>query len=751
MRKWQARVYLGETELEDVTWEDETTLKAIVPSGWAPGVYDLFVENSPDEVAFLPGAFEVLPGLDVWTAGTIEGGRIDEIVINPQDPNTVYASSFGIGLFRSRDAGESWQFVLSDGMASNVAIDPFDPDYLYLFAPWQLYRSADAGDTWEPLETEFPQPPDPPENKPGCGSDLWPYPHPTESGIVFAKVCYCDHVGSGLIKSTDHGDNWVYSMEGIVDDPYITAVAFHPDQPDKMVVGTVNGNIYVSTNGGANWKIIEEKPMDHVFLLGFNPHEPHELWVWGDQLIKINSELTEWEEITLPADEQLGDERNPSFYRLHFSPNDPGSVYMILHGVGYKSTDGGGTWVEYGLDGLSFPHDFAESTADVAGNVAVYMGDRYFGIFKTTDDGENWNPKNQGLTAAVPQYLSVSPADPGVVYGSMRETPGIYRGIDYGSKWQFLEAHDRSFRSIAADSFTPNRVFAAGFGTICRSDDWGETWPESECVELPIPDQYNHCADFVEVLRAHPKVEDVLLAGFRHWCDEEWHYADGSIYYTIDGGQSWQQADTPVGMTGVQDLAFDTLDGTIAYAGTTSGFYRSKDTGKTWVRVEGGPDEVGSIAVAPAQDSGQAHKVIVLDAKSGWIMVSYDQGLNWEQVFKPDVMDNTGQLIFTPTDPPTLYAATRTGLRYSPDYGETWFRAPGDLGYVNVIALETVKEEDRVILYASTPGGYAARTDRGMMSATVDGLRDSTTLVNPGVYRYTQTPGEKIFFPLFIH
>lgn len=70
---------------------------------------------------------------------------------------------------------------------------------------------------------------------------------------------------------------------------------------------------------------------------------------------------------------------------------------------------------------------------------------------------------------------------------------------------------------------------------------------------------------------------------------------------------------------------------------------------------------------------------------------------------------------------------------------------------MNVIALETVKEEDRVILYASTPGGYAARTDRGMMSATVDGLRDSTTLVNPGVYRYTQTPGEKIFFPLFIH
>jgi photosystem II stability/assembly factor-like uncharacterized protein len=744
-----AAVYLGNTELAEVNWEDENTLQAVVPWGMSTGVYDLIVENTPEEIATLDNAFEVLPGLDVWTAGAIEGGDINEIVINPQDPNTLYASSGGEGLFRSRDAGENWEFVFSNGLAMNVAIDPVDPNYLYLFGPWQLFRSDDAGDTWETLYTEFPVNLGEPEgvHEFGCGGDIKPYPHPTESGTVFASVCYAES-GYGLIKSTDHRETWDPSTKDI-NDPYITAVAFHPGDSKKIVAGTAYGELYVSKDGGDSWESLGQ-PMNYIGLTMFNPHNPDELWFAGQFMGKYTDDkFTEWEEIPSPTDEPWDSDRMTNFQGLHFSPNDIDHIYTTNRGVGYKSTDGGENWGEYGMDGLIFPHDIAESP-ESSGVVAVYMGDRYFGIYKSTNDGVDWEQKNQGLTAATPEYLSVSPADPSVVYGSMQHTPGIYRGTDYGSTWQFLSALDRDFQSIAADPFTPGRVLNSDRTKICRSDDGGETWPE--CVELPVPEEYINCPNYVEALRAHPEREGVYLAGLRHWCEDEWFTGSGSIYYTTDGGDHWYLADTPSDIKVVHDLAFDSVNPDIAYADTASGFYRSEDAGKVWTLVESRPSnkhDNGSIAVEPKRESGTEHWIVILD--DGHLRASSDQGKEWDRVINyPDECQNINQIAFTPTDPPELYAASRTGLWRSSNYGETWSRAAGDLGYVNIVSLAVVKEEDRVILYAATPGGYAARTEVGMMSTSVYGLRDSTTLVNPGVYRYTQTPGVKIFLPLVL-
>ncbi len=742
-----AIVYLGETKLEDVTWEDEHTLTVVIPSGWDAGVYDLKVENTPEEVAVLDGAFEVI---DVWTAGTIEGGRIDEIVINPQDPNTLYASAYGIGLYRSRDAGESWQFILADGYAEAVSISPVEPNHLYLFAPWQLFHSADEGDNWAPLETQFPVPFNPSAEVPGwrcASSGLSPYAHPEIKGTVFVSVSNHGHFGSGLIKSKNYGLDWLPVIDGLLDDPidpFINDLAFHPDDPEIIVVGTGLGNLFISNNRGESWEFLS-RPIDMAYIckIEFNPFDPDELWIGGDKLAKsINGSYTAWEEVDLPPDHPYGPEETRIFDRFFISPHEePGWVYWHLIGSLYRSNDRGDTWEIITWNELSHSSIIVESpgNADV-----VYLGDRFFGIYKSVDGGVTWETKNQGLTATVPEYLRVSPADPSLVYGSVHHTSGIFRGLKYATSWDFLLHADIHIQTMEADPFVPERVFAAGFDTIYRSDDGGETWIAT--VELDLPEEHKDCVSLFLVLRAHPKLKDTLLAGLMHLCDRDnWDYSDGSIYYSNDGGQSWVLADTPGGMQVVWDLAFDILDGTIAYAGTTDGFYRSEDTGKTWVRMEGEPGyvypgRVHSIAVEPDRNSGKEPHIVVMDGSIGAIMVSSNQGEDWDVLFYPSPNDNFEQLIFTPTDPQTLYAASRTGLRYSPDYGETWFRVPGDLGYVLIRALATVKEEDRAILYVATPGGYAARTDTDVMSpVSVGGLRESTTLVHPGVYRYTQT------------
>ena len=94
---------------------------------------------------------------------------MQQLLMKPGDPSTLYATAYGvIGLFRSTDAGEHWAFVSDKAWANNndFAVDPLHPDWLYVFTPNGLMRSQDEGDTWTTLMA----------NKWPDGSDLAAYP-----------------------------------------------------------------------------------------------------------------------------------------------------------------------------------------------------------------------------------------------------------------------------------------------------------------------------------------------------------------------------------------------------------------------------------------------------------------------------------------------------------------------------------------------------------------------------------------------
>jgi len=742
-------VYLGDTALGEVTWVSSTTLHAVVPWGLDPAVYPLEVENPDGGSGSLTNAFTVTQGIGVWNAGELYGGSIDEIVIKPITPTTLYASSSGIGLFRSRDGGESWTFQFSGLGVGNVAIDPVDPNYIYMFGPWQLYRSDDGGDSWSTLETEFPVQSDPPDVTDfGCGADIRPYPHPTESGTVFASLCHCDHFGSGLLRSVDYGQKWEPAMEGITD-TYITDLAFHPDDSGQMVVGTANGNVFVSSNGATTWTFASN-PVEYVHVLAFNPFAPYELWVSGERVVKSADEsYTTWVDVPPPADDSWpGEDRSqfdPRFIPLHFSPNVTGTVYTIIMDRGYKSLNGGSNWSSLGPDSVHFPLALAELPG---GSDTVYMGDLFSAFYTTTDGGDTWELSNTGISAAVPESLAVSRSRPDMVYGTMQDTPGIYRGSHGGDVWQFLDQPERRFGATAADPFTPDRVFAGGVETgvratqVCWSDDGGESWPA--CAELPIPSEHEDCPAYVETLRTSPLEEGMLLAGLRHWCGD-WHAAPGTIYYSIDAGDTWTRAQVTSPISVVQDLAFDPVSPTFAYAGAANGFFRSTDSGQTWERMEEGPGDVGTIAMEPAYP----YRILTMDAGDGGmhLIMSSDRGETWDTLpWDYNLGINVGQLLFAPTDPPVLYAASPTGLLRSPDGGETWSRAAGELGHINIRSLAVVTTTDRVILYAATPGGDLGSIE-GQALAAADA---SGTLVSAGVYRYTMQNSQKIYLPLVL-
>ena len=130
-----------------MTWVSSTTLEANVPWGQDAGVYTLTVTNPGDESGDLPNTFTVTQGINVWSAGELYGGNIDDVGVNPMTPTSVYAASGDVGLFRSRTGGESWSSVFAPG-ARHVSMDPITPTTIYWSSGGSFYRSDDEGDTW---------------------------------------------------------------------------------------------------------------------------------------------------------------------------------------------------------------------------------------------------------------------------------------------------------------------------------------------------------------------------------------------------------------------------------------------------------------------------------------------------------------------------------------------------------------------------------------------------------------------------
>ena len=93
---------LGATPLTNVTFVDSSTLTATVPWGMDPGTYDLTVTNPDGGSGSLSGAFTVGAGIGKWNPGDLFGGQMQQLLMKPGDPDTLYAAAYGvIGLFRS--------------------------------------------------------------------------------------------------------------------------------------------------------------------------------------------------------------------------------------------------------------------------------------------------------------------------------------------------------------------------------------------------------------------------------------------------------------------------------------------------------------------------------------------------------------------------------------------------------------------------------------------------------------------------
>jgi photosystem II stability/assembly factor-like uncharacterized protein len=498
-----------------------------------------------------------------------------ELVLYCALESEIAAGKFVGGVYRSIDAGATWQQMMDQGIDTDERERwgrKFAPQYPYVLTtdvqpmtvytclgrPSQVYRSDDGGESWRPTlftETESDQCNLEPNylmgergrsesNVSGAGinpvdPDMvmttdWMCAQITRDGGKTWDTVHTKHApGQGEVKK---GDRWVNN--GLV----VTTVWFYdidPFEPNRHYMSYTDIKFARSEDAGQTWYSQWDKPLRNTtYQLAFDPETPGKIW--------------------------------GAFADLHDIPN-----MNVISGRHYRSrakggvglsTDFGQTWADTS-DGLPAKPVVSvvldpESPKDAR---VLYAGAFEGGVYKSTDDGKTWVKKSAGV-------------------GS-ESNERVCRVL--------LHQDGTLFALVTARKDTEADVFLPEGPGLFRSRDGGETW------EWINASQRLHWPKDFDV---DPRDSEVIYLGA---ADANQH-REGGLYKTTDGGATWKriarEGPESFGAT-VHPRRPDWVYHCLTESVPGVGLWLSKDGGETWAPFEGLPfRNVQRVGFDPADD-----------------------------------------------------------------------------------------------------------------------------------------------------
>ena len=512
----------------------------------------------------------------------------------------------------------------------------------------------------------------------------------------------------------------------------VRSLAQHPDKPERIYLGTADGQIYVSRNRGENWEQLSPglgRRDAVVDNLVFDPGDPDVLYAAGWELKSSRGWLyrTEdggenWEAIDLEG-------FNSSVRAFAIAPSN--SDYLaagISEGV-MLSTDRGETWdrISRGYRSL---HNVHSLTFDPFDYRRLYVGTWRLG-WRTDDLGENWTAIHSGMYWDSDIFtLLVDPRDTETVYASA--CSGVWKSNSGGNGWTKLKnglpGEAKRTRTLRFDPSNPDTLYAGTTEGLYRSRDAGASWANL------IPRLT------INAVLIDPDDSRRLLVGTD----------DGGILLSRDGGDTFQPANDGFVHRQISSIAYssnpDRIFTAVLMDGHLGGFFYSQDKGQSWTRYnEGLGDQISVIrSIHPSTDSSDVLLVTrsqifhgipgerawqplegvtlaaindvevigpsgnrLLIAGPGGI-VSYDRKSQKQEAVTIAVYDR--EVFSLDRDPRSgaLYAGTEMGVFRSDDGGSNWTIKVEGFPYTAVRLLESVSG----VLFAATARGLF-RSDNG--------------------------------------
>ena len=666
-------------------------------------------------------------------------GRINDMEVHPSNPRVIYAGTAGGGVWKSNDAGTTFNPIFDDYCQSigAVEIDPNDPDntiYVGTGETWTrnsvsigdgLYKTTDGGANWKKVGFE----------KSERIANI--IVNPNNSQEVYVGVLgalWGDSEERGVYKSTDGGATWtqllyVNPKTGCAD------LAMDPADPNTLYAsmwefrrtgwsfesGGANSALYKSTDGGATWnKIHNGFPEGKLgrLAIAVAPTNPQVLYTVIEAekderkgLYKSNDGGASWEQLN----NDFGITVRPFYFsRIVVDPRDENVV--VKGGLsGSISRDGGKTFKNLG-NMHSDIHDIAFSIKD---SDIMYVG----------TDGGVYRSWNGGTTMEIVEnlplsqfyHISVDDAEPYNVYGGLQDNgswygPSSSPGGVNARDWESVGQGD-GFRVLKHPTKPVIYSEMQGAENVWRIDTERnliktiQPQPTKEAEKL----RFNWNAPMA--ISAHQPDRFYMGSQYLHKSEDmgdSWEIISPDLT-TNDPAKQNQEASGGLSVdnsgaenhTTIFTIAESPLDENIIWVGTDDGNVQvSRDGGKSWTNtvqnISGLPANTWCYHIeASSLDKGTAYAVFDGHTQNDMAPYAYkttDYGASWTSIINGEVEGPVRNIQEDYVNPNLLFLGTEFGLYITLDGGQNWSKFTNNMPAVAVHFIDLQKQTNDLVM-----------------------------------------------------
>ena len=425
----------------------------------------------------------------------------------------------------------------------------------------------------------------------------------------------------------------------------VRALVISPSDPDLMFLGASQGDVYVSTDGGASWSNPRAStPFPGYVVDNLVIDADGRLWaaawgLWSGSVIAVSSDQGKtWER----RDHGLT-ERSIRAFAIDPSRADT-MVAGGLDGVWISET-AGRTWRK-----ISDQVNVESLAIDPRSAKTIYVG-TWRQAWRTDDGGESWKHIAKGMVLDTDVFgINIDLENPDDVWLS---TCGwVYNSKDRGDTWaRQKEGFDnRRIHVVERDPRSAKILYAGSVAGLYRSTDGGVKWSRVS------PDTF-----VITGIALHRERPDRIVLSTE---------GDG-VYVSRDRGATWARSSAGLHNVRVANVTPDPaveqrIYATVFFGGASSGVYVSGDAGATWEKLNRTPlPEVLSLVVRKTDSP----RLLAGTENGFWFS---DDGVEWERADPLITPVRVHEIV--EFNPRRLFAATALGVFTSRDGGKKWYR-----------------------------------------------------------------------------